>query len=89
MLKVPTQEMMSQFISDFNTRFLNSHERHFRKYLASGRLLAALVSTSMLADVYNENPRLNNSRQFTIWTIPGLTDDKEKQLKRFYNQLMG
>jgi hypothetical protein len=33
-LRTPTQETMSQHISILNDRFLKTHERHFRKYLA-------------------------------------------------------
>ena len=87
-LRAPNQEVMSKSISELNARFLRSHERHFRKYLASGRLLSALVSTSVLADVYKGRPRFNNARQSTIWAIPGLPPEKDRQLKRFYDQLM-
>jgi hypothetical protein len=88
-LRASNQGAMSKSISDLNARFLRSHERHFRKYLASGRLLSALVSTSVLADVYKRRPRFNNARQSTIWAIPGLPPEKDRQLKRFYDQLMG
>jgi len=87
-LKAPTQEAMGRSIGNLNVAFLHRHERHFRKYLASGRLLTALVSTSLLADTYNEKPGFNIARQVTIWAIPGLPQEKEKQLKRFYMQLM-
>jgi len=87
-LHTPTQETMSQHISELNSRFLGSHERHFRKYLASGRLISALVSTSVLADVYQTRVRFYNARQSTIWTIPGLPPEKDKALRRFYNLLM-
>lgn len=70
-LKAPTQEAMTKVISDINDRFLRRHERHFRRYLASGRLLSALVSTSVLADIYRERPRFNNAREATFWTISG------------------
>lgn len=88
-VKASTQEKMGKFISNLNARFLQSHARHFRKYLASGRLLSALISTHVLADVYRERPRFNNARQSTIWAIPGLPPEKDRQLKRFYDQLMG
>lgn len=88
-LRAPNEKTMSQVIIDFNARFLELHERHFRKYLAPGRLIAALVSTSVLADVYHSRTRFNNAWQSTIWTIPGLPPDKDKQLRRFYDQLMG
>ena len=87
-LSAPNQETMSQVIVDFNARFLELHERHFRKYLASGRLIAALVSTAILADVYRRRTRFNNAWQSTIWTIPGLPADKHTQLCRFRDQLM-
>ena len=87
-LRTPTLDTMSQFIKNFNRQFLSAQERHFRKYLASGRLLSALVSTRVLADVYRAN-RFYPARQSTLWTIPGLPPEKERQLKRFYNQFMG
>lgn len=87
-LRTPTQETMAQYISDLNARFLGSHERHFRKYLASGRVISALVSTSVFADVYGGGTRFNNARQSTVWTIPGLPVEKERQLKNFYDVLM-
>jgi len=80
---------MGQYINDMNTRFLRSHERHFRKYLGSGRLISAFVSTSVLADVYRARTRLTNARQLTIWVIPGLTHAKEQVLRKFYDRLMG
>lgn len=88
LLRAPTQQTIRGLINDFNTRFLHEHERHFRKYLASGRLLSALVSTNVLADVYRARPRFNNACQWTIWAIPGLPLEKDRQLKRFYNQLI-
>ena len=87
-LRTPNQQTMGEFINDLNVKFLHRHERHFRKYLASGRMLSALVSTSVLADIYAESTRFNNARQATIWTIPGLPEEKKKQLIRFYEQLM-
>lgn len=87
-LKTPTQETMGKYISDLNARFLGEHERHFRKYLAAGRVISALVSTSVLADVYRARTRFNNARQSTVWTIPGLPVEKDRQLKRFYDVLM-
>lgn len=87
-LRTPNQRMMGEFINALNVKFLHRHERHFRKYLASGRMLSALLSASVLADVYAESTRFNNARQVTIWTIPGLPKEKKKQLSRFYEKLM-
>jgi len=87
-LRTPTQETMGQYISNLNARFLGAHERHFRKYLAAGRVISVLVSTSVLADVYRDRPRFNNARQATVWTIPGLPTEKDRQLRNFYDRLM-
>ncbi len=87
-LRTPNQQTMGEFVNDLNVKFLRRHERHFRKYLASARLLSALVSTAVLADVFTADTRFNNARQSTIWTIPGLPPEKEKQLSRFYGKLM-
>jgi hypothetical protein len=83
-----TQEEMATQVSKLNQHFLRRHERHFRKYLSSGRLLSALISTSVLADLRNEKPRLNNARQSTVWMIPGLPVEKEIMFKKFYDRIM-
>ena len=87
-LKARNQEEMGKILRDLNLAFLNRHKRHFKKYLAPGRLLSAIVSTSVLAETYNQRPRFNVLQQATIWAIPGLPSEKEKQLGRFYMQLM-
>jgi hypothetical protein len=87
-LRLSSPQEALRVINDINTAFLNRHERHFRKYLASGRLLTAMVSTSVLADLLRLRARLNNVRQVTIWAIPGLPWKKEQQLYRFYRQSM-
>jgi hypothetical protein len=87
-LRTPNQQTMGEFVNDLNVDFLRRHERHFRKYLSSARLLSALVSTTVLADVFTADTRFNNAKQVTIWTIPGLPPEKEKQLRRFYEKMM-
>lgn len=79
---------MGNKISDINMTFLQKHERHFRKYLSSGRLLSCLVSTGVVADIKNERVRLNNGRQTTAWMIPGLSKEKELVFRDFHKQIM-
>ena len=81
-------ETAAKAIEVFNERFLDSHKRHFKKYLAPSRAIAALVSTDILAEIKHGRARINNASQMTVWTIPGLEDEKERQLRRFYKQLM-
>lgn len=86
-LRAPTQQVMGQIIHELNVAFLRRHERHFKKYLASGRVLSVFVSTSLLADIAT-GTRFNIAKQATIWTMPGLPPEKLKQLERFYSQFM-
>ena len=88
-LRTATHQAMGQYIADFNAKFIRSHDWHFRKYLATGRVISALVSTSIFADVQHGRPRFNYARQSNYWIIPGLETEKEKQLKRFYDKLLG
>jgi hypothetical protein len=87
-LDQPIQEAMGKAIDQFNLRFLGRHQRHFKRYLKSGRVISALVSTSVLATLSSHKPAFQMGTQATIWTIPGLSPEKEKQLQRFYFQLM-
>jgi hypothetical protein len=87
-LRTATHEAMGQDIDDFNSKFIRRHDRHFRKYLATGRVVSALVSTSVLADVQHGRPRFNYARQSLVWMLPGLKAEKEKQLNRFYDKFM-
>jgi hypothetical protein len=88
LLQTPTHESADNFVTELNNSFLRKHERHFRKYLASGRILSALISTAVVADIHRASPRLNNVRRSTIWTIPGLPPDKKTLLRYVYDHLM-
>ncbi|MFZ3375719.1 MAG: hypothetical protein WA183_09215, partial [Chthoniobacterales bacterium] len=87
-LSTATHETMGKYLDDFNSDFLRRHDRHFRKYLATGRVVSVLVSTSVLAHVQHGRPPFNYARQSIHWMIPGLEAEKEKQLKRFYDKLL-
>jgi hypothetical protein len=54
-----------------------------RRYLSGGRLVAALASVHVVADVRSWDVRFNNARQSTIWTIPGLAPAKAILTKQF------
>ena len=87
-LKMESHSDAADFLNDFNQKFLRTNERHFRKYLESSRLLAAYISTTVVADIEESSAGLSNFSQATIWTIPGLPKDKEIQIKRFFTQMM-
>lgn len=84
-LKAQSIEQMMTMISQHNVEFIKRHERHFRKYLEPGRAIAAFVSTAVIADVPTAKPRFYNSRQSTLWNIPGLPPEKAKQMYKFFN----
>ena len=87
-LKAATQEAMGEIIQNINLGFLIKQKRHFKRYLQPGRVISAIVSTSLLADLSPNKPAFNSASACTIWTIPGLSPEKQKQLERFYFQLM-
>lgn len=84
-LRAASIDQMMEMLSQINFAFIKRHERHFRKYLEPGRAIAAFVSTSVIADVVTAKPNFNNSRQSTLWSIPGLSVEKEKQIRNFFN----
>lgn len=87
-LNLESSAAVSDRLCQFNGEFLKKHDRHFRKYLTGGRLISAIVSTSVISDVPMEKPRFNNVWQWTVWTIPGLPERHQNQLKRFYDIVM-
>ena len=79
----PNKESLDNLLRNFNQEFLRSNERHFKKYLPGGRIVAAAVTVNVVADILDWKPHFNNARQTTFWTIPGLPEDKEILLKQF------
>lgn len=88
-LKTSNPQGMTETLLNHNAEFIQRHERHFRKYLASGRLISAIVSTAVIVDIANAKPRFNNASQWTVWTIPGLEKKKSQNLRNFYGVVMG
>lgn len=80
-------ERLARDIDDFNLDFMRRHERFFRKYLSQGRVLSAFVSTGCLAYIRSSGAGLNNTRQSTGWTIPGLEEDKQKVFRSFTSRI--
>lgn len=87
-LNLESSHAVAERLHQHNGEFLRRHDRHFRKYLAKGRLISALISSCIISDVPYERPRFNNAWQWTVWTIPGLPKDHQVQLDRFYNIVM-
>jgi hypothetical protein len=88
-LQRDSSDAIAEWLLRINEDFLRKHERHFRKYLAKGRLISAMVSTSVIADVPTERPQFRNTYQWTVWTIPGLDIQYQEAVKRFYGTVMG
>ena len=83
-----TEESMGRRIQQINDAFLRKHQRHFMRYLRPGRVISAMVSTTLLADLSAHKPRFNVGSEATFWTVPGLPPEKLKQLQRFRFQLL-
>ena len=82
-LRVRNKIEMDSFLQKYTDDFIARHERHFRKYLASGRIVSALVSVNVIADVQDWTVQFNDARSSIAWTIPGLEPKKEALLKQF------
>jgi hypothetical protein len=87
-LSAGTVESMGKFLQDLNLAFLSRHNKHLLKYLNSERILAVLVSTSVLADISSNKARLTESQQTSVWAVPGITTENMRRLEQFRDQLM-
>jgi hypothetical protein len=84
-LRVATSEQyLAHTLSQENLQFLDRHDRHFRKYLSSGRVMGALVASGGIGYV---QPSYLSGRQFTTWSMPGLEPEKKKLLDELQNRL--
>jgi len=70
-------------------QFLERHERHFRKYLSQERLVAALVSIHVLAEVKSWSVPFNNYWQALIWRLPDLSEKKAGPAEEFRDMITG
>ncbi len=84
-LKAASVEEVLKIIDKANIGFLRNHERYLRKYLASGRAISVYVSTCVIGNIDTAKPPFFNARQSSVWAIPGLAAEKDKQLTNFYN----
>lgn len=82
-LRVRNKTEMDRLLHKHTDEFVARHERHFRKYLSSGRLVSALVSVSVIVHVLEWKVQFNNARSSLAWTISGLAPEKDALLKQF------
>jgi hypothetical protein len=61
LVRVSDATGMNDFVQRLNGQFIQTHERHLRKYLSSGRLISAIVSTNVVVDIESATPRFNNA----------------------------
>jgi hypothetical protein len=53
--------------------FLNRHLNTFARYVSQRRMAGVLVSVGGAVELTHELPALNNNREWSIWTMEGLT----------------
>lgn len=80
---------MNRKLRGFCEAFLERHERHLRKYLSKERLVAALVSIHVVADVRAWRVRFNNAWSTTIWSLPELSPEKRALSRQFADMVTG
>jgi hypothetical protein len=89
LLKARTFQEAGDKLYSKNMEFLQRHERHFKKYLSTSRIVAVIASTSMVTDILDESPKFNNYSQWAIWTIPDLKPEHEKAIDKFRTKVIG
>ncbi len=89
LLKAKTFQEASDKLHAHNMDFLGRHERHFLKYLSASRIVAVVVSTSVITDILEETPKFNNFSQWAIWTIPDLKPEHQNAIDEFRSKVIG
>src|SRR5581483_5015047 len=87
-LKVRTERDMARMLQARCDEFVRQHERHLHKYLSTRRLIAAMVSIHVVAEVEEWNSSFNNCRQSTVWNIPGLAERKQALVRHFERMIL-
>jgi hypothetical protein len=87
-LKLESSDAVTERLHDINTDFINRHIRHFTKYFSQSRIISAIVSTALIADVPSERPRFRNTFQWTVWAVTEIPERYKIQLNKFYNLVM-
>ncbi|OGA15167.1 MAG: hypothetical protein A3I63_08055 [Betaproteobacteria bacterium RIFCSPLOWO2_02_FULL_66_14] len=88
-LNVRNHQEMNRKLHGLCEEFLQRHERHLRQYLNKERLVAALVSIHVVADVRTWRVRFNNAWSATIWSLPELSPEKRAMTRQFADMVTG
>lgn len=88
-LRAKSREEMNRFLANQTNAFIRRHQRHFRKYLAGGRLVSALVTLNVTVDILDGKPRFITAREMTFWTIPGLSAEKMALVEQVRDIVLG
>ncbi len=81
-------ETMNNRLVHLNGEFIRNHERYFQKYLSKGRIIAVLVSTTVIAAIDEATPPIYTASQWNIWTMPGISEEYDSLAKRVYHLVM-
>lgn len=88
LLKARTFEELGNKLHRANMIFFANHERHFKKYLSKSRIIAAIASTALVADILDESPKFNNALQWAIWTTSELLPKHAEAIEVFREKVM-
>jgi len=86
-LRVRTFSELEDKLHLENIKFLARNERYFLKFFSKNRIIAVIVSISIIAEIEEETPQFNNSNQWAIWTVPNLDLKYKKQINDFSMKL--
>lgn len=84
-LNTPDARALNEMVHQMNTKFIHQQDYYLRKYLSSSRIISCMISTSVIADIHNQSPRIHNASNTTFWTIPVLSPAKQTIVDSFYS----
>ena len=88
LFKVATATEVTRKIRAVVDEFVVEHERHFRKYLSTQRLVGAMVTCNLVVDVA-EWGVFHNYRQSTVWCFPGLDAEASARVRELERLVIG
>lgn len=83
----PTIQHAAQGLNEFNINFITRFHSTLLRYVSTGRISTAAVSTC--AAVYLEDEGIRECRQTQFWTHPDLNAEKTQQMVSIANRLFG
>jgi len=82
-LNAKTRYESMELLDSEVVKFFNEHDRHFKKYLDSGRVMGILLVASTIVDIEDEKPRFLNISQSLLFVSANLEEEYFDKINKF------